>query len=232
LENHFNAYAFQAVGILDNGKLPETREEIIDEYIYEMKLVQPEGPYLLAGHCFGGLIGYEMVRALEKRKDTIEKFIIFDNSALVAEFLMDHPIVTKYYYTKYRYNLISKRVLQNLKNRFKIISGSRNNVIKQENDKDESNALPEDLAARRLEVQLNYKRLFNNALLFTGIIHAPILVLKAYEPDAPWNPRWHPRVMAKQSTKTVEVIEIPGGHFSIFNPPYVSELARAMIEKL
>ena len=37
------------------------------EYIREMREVQPEGPYLLAGECVGGIVAYEMAQQLREQ---------------------------------------------------------------------------------------------------------------------------------------------------------------------
>lgn len=57
-------YGIQCVG-LDGDRPPYTRvEEMAAHYISEIRAVQPEGPYLLAGICFGALVAYEMAHQL------------------------------------------------------------------------------------------------------------------------------------------------------------------------
>ncbi len=57
-------YGIQALG-LDPGEVPQTRvEEMAAAYVRTMRSVQPEGPYDLAGHSFGGLVAFEMARIL------------------------------------------------------------------------------------------------------------------------------------------------------------------------
>lgn len=53
-------------------------EEMAKFYINEMKLVQPEGPYLLAGGSMGGLIAFEVARQLEELGEHVERIIMFD----------------------------------------------------------------------------------------------------------------------------------------------------------
>jgi amino acid adenylation domain-containing protein len=57
-------YALQAKGI--NGtELPSTQmEEMASYYIGEIRKVQPEGPYYLAGYCLGARIIFEMAQQL------------------------------------------------------------------------------------------------------------------------------------------------------------------------
>ena len=57
-------YALQAQG-LDGHTQPYVRvEEMAAHYIKEMREVKPEGPYLLLGASFGGLVIYEMAQQL------------------------------------------------------------------------------------------------------------------------------------------------------------------------
>ncbi|HVV01588.1 MAG TPA: amino acid adenylation domain-containing protein, partial [Verrucomicrobiae bacterium] len=52
---------------LDGRDEFETIEEMAESYIKDLKTVQPSGPYLLGGYCFGGNVAYEMARLLEQR---------------------------------------------------------------------------------------------------------------------------------------------------------------------
>jgi amino acid adenylation domain-containing protein len=46
-------------------------DDICDHYLKEMRTVQPEGPYLLGGYCFGGMIALEMARKLSNEGDEV-----------------------------------------------------------------------------------------------------------------------------------------------------------------
>jgi acyl carrier protein len=64
-------YALQAKGI--NGtELPSTQmEEMASYYIGEIRKVQPEGPYYLAGYCLGARIIFEMAQQLTREGQKI-----------------------------------------------------------------------------------------------------------------------------------------------------------------
>jgi amino acid adenylation domain-containing protein len=70
--------ALQSVGM--DGVTPPLRsiEEMAKSYIREIKLVQPEGPYLLAGGSMGGMIAFEAAIQLLKAGEKIDKLIMFD----------------------------------------------------------------------------------------------------------------------------------------------------------
>jgi acetoacetyl-CoA synthetase len=57
-------YALQAQG-LDGNKPPlESVGDMVTLYLDHVRAIQPEGPYLLSGYSFGGLVALEMARRL------------------------------------------------------------------------------------------------------------------------------------------------------------------------
>ncbi|HEX9936502.1 MAG TPA: amino acid adenylation domain-containing protein [Longimicrobium sp.] len=57
-------YGLQVRGIDDGHEPLESAEEIAGFFIHAVREVQPEGPYLLGGWSFGGLVAWEMGRQL------------------------------------------------------------------------------------------------------------------------------------------------------------------------
>ena len=64
LEPDRPVYALQARGL--DGNIPQnlTIEKMASTYIEELRSLQPEGPYFLAGFCFGGLLALEAAQQL------------------------------------------------------------------------------------------------------------------------------------------------------------------------
>ena len=56
----------------------ETVEEMAAHYIQEMKMVQPTGPYLLSGFCFGGIVAYEVAQQLLQAGDQVGLLAFID----------------------------------------------------------------------------------------------------------------------------------------------------------
>ncbi|HYW22004.1 MAG TPA: thioesterase domain-containing protein, partial [Nodularia sp. (in: cyanobacteria)] len=71
-------YSFQAPGW--NGKsLPLNRiPTLASTYIKELRQFQPEGPYLLGGHCFGGIVAFEMAHQLQQQGQDVPLLILID----------------------------------------------------------------------------------------------------------------------------------------------------------
>lgn len=71
-------YGLQSVG-LDRSVEPLTSVEAMAEhYVKEIQTVQPEGPYYLAGNCFGGLITFEMARLLNAKGQKVALVVLIE----------------------------------------------------------------------------------------------------------------------------------------------------------
>jgi aspartate racemase len=74
-------YGLQAHG-LDGKQAPDTRvEDLASRYVKEIRLLQPEGPYFLGGHCFGGLVAFEMAQQLHAQGQTVALLALMDSFA-------------------------------------------------------------------------------------------------------------------------------------------------------
>lgn len=72
--------AFQAPGI-DGLEAPlGSIEEMARRYIEEMRSIQPQGPYAIAGHSFGGVIAYEMAQLLAEQGEAVEPLMLLDTA--------------------------------------------------------------------------------------------------------------------------------------------------------
>jgi thioesterase domain-containing protein len=219
LEGRFNVYGIQGKGMLDTGPLPETRQELYDDFIREIKRVQPEGSYMLGGHCYGAIISYELARILEEHNHHVAGLFLFDEPALMTDKIIDHLRILRWYNKFRRTGEILKRVLTDIK--LKLSREGRPGL----------GTMPEDLEARRIEINKNYERLFPDQMHYTRIIKAPIWVFKAaWWAQRPPHPRWKPETIARMSHSNVKLVDTPGGHISMFETPNVESLSKKILE--
>ena len=54
-------------------------EQLAKYYLKQIKAIQPNGPYRLAGWSFGGIVAYEMVHQLAQQNDHVEACILIDS---------------------------------------------------------------------------------------------------------------------------------------------------------
>jgi len=53
-------------------------EEMAADFIREIRIIQPHGPYQLVGECTGGLIAFEIAQQLQTQGETISKIVLLD----------------------------------------------------------------------------------------------------------------------------------------------------------
>ncbi len=57
---------------------PASVEELAGEFLADLRRIQPEGPYDLAGGCIGGIVAYEMARQLVAAGGRVRNLILLD----------------------------------------------------------------------------------------------------------------------------------------------------------
>ena len=71
-------YGLQPQG-LDGKQAPLTRiEDMAARYVKEIQVIQPEGPYFLAGYCMGGTIALEMAQQLSGQGQRVGLLAVLD----------------------------------------------------------------------------------------------------------------------------------------------------------
>ena len=71
-------YGLQSLA-LDKKNTPNTQvEEMAAHYIEMLQTVQPQGPYLLAGWSFGGLVAFEMAQQLQEQGQQVSLLALID----------------------------------------------------------------------------------------------------------------------------------------------------------
>ncbi|HLX20720.1 MAG TPA: amino acid adenylation domain-containing protein, partial [Gaiellaceae bacterium] len=57
-------YGLQARGLYGGAPPHRTVEQMAKHYLDELRMVQPHGPYYLAGYCFGSIVAFDMAQKL------------------------------------------------------------------------------------------------------------------------------------------------------------------------
>jgi thioesterase domain-containing protein len=67
---------------MDGIEPPLTRmQDVAADNVARMRRIQPQGPYFLAGQCFGGRVVYEMARQLEAAGERVGMLFMLDASS-------------------------------------------------------------------------------------------------------------------------------------------------------
>jgi acyl-CoA synthetase (AMP-forming)/AMP-acid ligase II/thioesterase domain-containing protein len=71
----------QPVFALDPNRMEaaESMAELAEQCLTHVRRVQPQGPYRLAGVCFGGVVAFEMARLLSERGEAVELLALIDS---------------------------------------------------------------------------------------------------------------------------------------------------------
>ena len=56
-------------------------EALAADYVQDIRLIQPEGPYFLGGECLGGMIAFEMAQQLQVQGQKVATLILLDTFA-------------------------------------------------------------------------------------------------------------------------------------------------------
>jgi len=68
-------------GVYDNGEIATDIPGMARTYLEAIKIIQPAGPYHLAGYCMGGVVAYEMAQQLRAQGLGVETLTLIDTRA-------------------------------------------------------------------------------------------------------------------------------------------------------
>jgi thioesterase domain-containing protein len=74
-------YGLMAPGLNGEQSLYTRVEDLAAHYIETLKTVQPEGPYILGGWSFGGIVAYEMAQQLVAQGQKVSHLLLLDSGA-------------------------------------------------------------------------------------------------------------------------------------------------------
>ena len=231
---HFGAnqplYGLQFRG-LDGHSEPLRRiEDIAAEFVDELRSVQPAGPYHLFGHCFGGLVAYEMAQQLTDQKEPIALLAMCDTTFRGSTFQLPWAtrsmLQTRDFLTgdaKQRAKFI-KRSLTRYKTRIKQLFVSP--LERQRPDAQ----LPLEQRLVRLRGANMQARLGYQPQPYSG----NVLLLRSSKPSRHWRYRkvlpllgWDKLVRGKLKTQTFR-----GNHTKILQAPKVRRLVKVIRDYL
>ncbi|MBE9213160.1 amino acid adenylation domain-containing protein [Plectonema cf. radiosum LEGE 06105] len=208
-------------------------EETATRYLQEIRKVQPNDPLLLGGHCYGGVLAFEMAQQLQKQGQTVGLVVVID--AILPETSIEP---TNDDDTKFLLRIAESIKTDNnidfsvpfeqlrdlpLTEQLHLINQKANFIF--------SDAEIQDF--------LRYYKLFKAHVQamrnYVPLCYPqPITLFRASEKIVHDfnNPEWYtddPLLgWGKYSSQPIQFIDIPGDHFSIFVEPHIQELAKQL----
>jgi thioesterase domain-containing protein len=71
-------YGIQAAGVDGTTRPLATVEEMAENYLEEVRSIQPRGPYYLSGYCGGGIVAYEIAQRLLAAGEEVALLVLID----------------------------------------------------------------------------------------------------------------------------------------------------------
>ncbi|MEH2327802.1 non-ribosomal peptide synthetase [Nostoc sp.] len=226
-------YPFYALEHTLEQDLPEiiSVEETATRYLQEIRQVQPNGPYFLGGHCYGGVIAFEMAQQLQRQGQTVGLLVLIDTIQPEtrikstkdddAKFLlrMAESIKTNNN-IDFSIPFEELRVLP-LNEQFHLVNKKANFIF--------SDTEVEDF--------LHYYKLFRAHVqamrdYVPKVYPQSITLFRAKEEiihdfdNREWSTDDPLLGWGKYSSQPIQVIEVSGDHFSIFVEPHIQELTK------
>ncbi|MDZ8136599.1 MAG: amino acid adenylation domain-containing protein [Nostoc sp. DedQUE04] len=242
IRNYFNLsrrlgedYPFYALEHIPDQEEPEiiSVEKTAARYIQEIRQRQPNGPYLLGGFCYGGVIAFEMAQQLQRQGQMVGLLVVID--AILPETTIkpgeddDAKFLLRMAESIKTNNSIDFSVpfeeLQNLSldEQFHLINKKTNFIFSDTEIKDflrYYKLFKVHVQAMRDYVPQVYPDQMNLFRANEAIIHD--FQSPEFHTDDPllgWG---------KYSSQSIQVIELPGDHFSMFVEPHIQELANQL----
>ncbi|NEQ86904.1 MAG: non-ribosomal peptide synthetase, partial [Moorea sp. SIO2I5] len=239
-------YGLQAVG-LDGESEPYMRiEDIAAHNIQEIQSIQPQGPYLLGGHSFGGKVAFEMAQQLQKQGQEIALLAILDTAVPESENNMRslgwNDAMWMFYMGKFLGYLFGKELDLSYEALEKLTPDDQLNYFYKELQK--INFYPPGTGIKHFRGLLRVMKANGLCSYFPKEIYpAPITLFRCTEgypenimgkeipgiylsgknmslPDWGWGPF---------SSRPVEIYEVPGDHISMVAEPHVQVLAQKLM---
>lgn len=233
-------YAIRSPG--QNGETaPLTSvQDMAQFYLEEIRTIQPQGPYLLGGYSFGGLVAFEMARQFKEQGQAVALLALFDCYAPgslkplpLPQILWQHLRNTlsikpdyvlkklKTLKTRSLYRLLKGETSKN--NYFQHLTSTQyfyNLINEFPNYTVEDLALWENLYQANLHASANYLptvyegkvTVFRVKTDSTTSFHQPVA-------DCGWS---------ELSNQEIEVFDCDGDHYTFVEEPYVQGLAKQL----
>ncbi|HEU4963605.1 MAG TPA: amino acid adenylation domain-containing protein, partial [Bacilli bacterium] len=221
-------YGLQAVGFSSDEEPLDDIGAMAERYLHEIRQRQPHGPYRLAGWSMGGLIAYETAKRLELEGEQVEYLGLIDTAytvrddSLAAYDWMDESLRLQAYAAQ-QFPTESEQVAK------ADVVQAYDYLLQQAKT---HQVLPPhatlDMLKRDIKLVIAHA-LAQARYTCEGGVQADIHLYHVTETEDRYGvPLVAPEQWEASTSGQVKAIELPGHHFSLVEPPHVTQLAQAM----
>ncbi|NJK36320.1 MAG: amino acid adenylation domain-containing protein [Oscillatoriales cyanobacterium RM2_1_1] len=225
-------YGLQAQGFAAGEIVLETVEAMANLYVNAIRQFKPEGPYQIGGWSFGGVVAYEVAQQLAQQGQTVSHLAILDsyvpilldkNKQIDDTYLVG--VLSRVFGGMFGLdNLVTPEELQDLTTTEKlnfIIEKSRQVGIFPPEVEHQQNHRILNVLVGTLKATYDYQRQPYSGKV--TVFRAREKHIMAADPQLVWV-----ELFSILDAVEIEVINIPGDHYSFILEPHVQELAQKL----
>jgi amino acid adenylation domain-containing protein len=246
-------FGLQAVDLEPRLGRAATISDYAATYIEAMKTVAPQGPYVIGGHSFGGIVSFEVAQQLTARGDEVAMLFILDSSlpnldksaldrmACMFAFLRGLPYLPVEAWTQLRRD--PDRLARTLKQKLRFVRGKARPAGSPPPAPPVAAAPEQDPGSMRVAdvVEMsswpeNNRRIaqrhWNAVLQYRPKAYPGRITLFRSRFQSPFLGLGNQMGWERVALGGVDVVRVPGGHLSVLQSPNVEVLARRLRERL
>jgi aspartate racemase len=220
------AYGLQAPGLYGEEAPQRDLDGLVARHLAAIRRVQPHGPYRLIGYCMGGVLALEAARRLQAGGEAVELLVLID-SFHAPRGLAPPPDEPAALFEAFALDLVERGGGDPREARAQLASmAERERIAFAMEWARKARVLPPDVADADAFVPW-MRTSAANAALYLGHEAAPyagrVLFLRAEERGADPLDSWGATFQG-----ALRVVDVPGSHASMIEPPHVDALAAAV----
>ncbi|MGB3205431.1 MAG: beta-ketoacyl synthase N-terminal-like domain-containing protein [Crinalium sp.] len=216
-------YGIQSSAVDGETNLSISIEDMATQYIQQLRVLQPEGPYFLGGSSFGGTVAFEMAQQLNALGQKVALLTLIDTPGpgQMPVLLEEDETAILVYILSVGLN-ISINV-----DRLRLMNSDEQLLYFLEQMKMTNIAMFPNFGLSELRDVLKlfqvHVQAMRNYILQT--YSGKVIFFRAHERDA-YNPQNPELPWLEVVASEIKVIEVPGNHITMNHPPHVQVLAQ------
>ena len=230
MPKHFPLHAIESLDLSSNAPIiPASVEETAAAYVETLLTIQSSGPYRLAGYSFGGVVAHEMACILEQRGHKVEFVGLFDTHNPVAPAKRYSLTGRLNAFWQQQQDLPLPARLERLRERIAEGIATNRRVKAEVAEALGSGPAEAHSDLRRVQVREENWRAMQayKPRPYGGRITLFKAMSASDKVEWPEDYGWR-----EYATGGLEIVPVPGGHLTLFDPENVGALSKALAAKL
>ncbi|NNE95749.1 MAG: amino acid adenylation domain-containing protein [Acidimicrobiales bacterium] len=217
LEGELNVIGVQSAGVDGVSPMHTGRSQMVEEYLEEIRNLQPEGPYLLAGFSTGGVIGSAMAERLQSAGADVTALILFDTYHPAVE---PRPIPAREHLGQ-----VLRRPAYLVERVWGRISARRDRIARERALAPEATG-PVPFEVRKWQITANNIELWQDYA--PPPITVPLVVASAEGVADIWEGMVTPDRGWAATAADLRIVAVPGEHMTLLEPQFAPTLVRRL----